>query len=316
MLLLVPLCMHYLPAQTYQPMLADSNQWHVFENWYDFFVNEIYVTGDKVNHLGMTFLPIYLDAPTPEFLGFLREDSANQKVYFYDPYSFPTPNLSSKKLLYDFDIEVGDTVDVFYRAHDNNIQQAIKLSVDSIGIADKFNEQLLGPFLAAPIIDDSARVYNLRPVGPHPSHPSPKNITWVEGVGSVAGPMRSGIAGSPWYTYDLVCFHQNGQLAYYSVSNPNRNEDSCLAFVTVSTEPEEKPYSLYPNPAIDKLLIEHSALAIDVNIINASGQLIYQTKHMGLVPLEIALTDWPRGIYFVKLQFGERIATEKIVLQE
>ncbi len=205
---------------------------------------------------------------------------------------------------------------LFYRAHDNNIQQAIKLSVDSIGIADKFNEQLLGPFFSAPIIDDSARVYNLRPVGPHPSHPSPDYITWVEGVGSVAGPMRSGIAGSPWYFYDLVCFHQNGQLAYYSVTNPNRNGDSCLAFVTTHIEPEEKPYSLYPNPAIDKLLIEHSAPEIEIKIINVSGQLIYQMKHMEMGALEINLADWPRGIYFAKIQIGGSLRTEKIIFLE
>ncbi|MEL7533491.1 MAG: T9SS type A sorting domain-containing protein, partial [Bacteroidota bacterium] len=290
--------------------------WNVFEDWYDFMVNEIYVSGDKVNHLGMTFVPIYRTAPNYKFLGFLREDSVNQKVYFYDPYSFPIPNLGSEKLLYDFDIEVGDTIDIFYREHDSNIQQAIKLTVDSIGIADKFIEPILGPFEIPPIIDDSARVYNLQPVGPHPSHPTPKNITWVEGVGSTAGPMRSGIGGSPVFTYDLVCFHQNGELAYYSVSNHNRGSDSCLALVTASIEPTEKPYSIYPNPAIDNLVIEHSSPAIEVKIFNSSAQLIYQAENIQAGIHEIKLTDWPKGIYFLKFQFGDRVASEKFILLE
>lgn len=312
-LLLGLLCFNNTSAQTYRPILQDANQWNVLWQFPDFISTEVYSTGNEVSYQGMNFLPIYRNAPSQKFLGFLREDSANQKVYFYDQFSYPTPNLDSERLLYDFDIDVGDTVDIFYRAAENNTKQPISLVVDSIGFGDKFNDGLLGPFSMPPLIDDSARVFNLQPVGPTPTNHSERSITWVEGVGSVAGPMRSGMAGGLYLKYDLVCFHQNEQLEYYSVSNPNFDSDSCVAFVSLEAA-EKKSYHIYPNPTVESFIIEHNHPIASFQIYNTKGQMVDQAQEVKDTKLEINLADLPKGIYFIRLQLGETVASEKIIL--
>jgi len=309
------LCFKNASAQTYQPMLQDSNQWNVLWQLPDFISTEVYSTGNEVSYQGMSFLPIYRDVPSQKFLGFLREDSVNKKVYFYDQFSYPTPNLDSERLLYDFDIDVGDTIDIFYRAAENNPMQPIRLVVDSIGIGDRFNDGLLGPFSMPPLIDDSARVFNLQPAGPNPSNNSERSITWVEGVGSVAGPMRSGKAGGLFLEYDLVCFHQNEQLEYYSVSNPNldSSSDSCASIVSLEAA-EKKSYRIYPNPTTESFIIEYNHPIASFQIYNAKGQIVYQAQEVKATKLEINLADLPKGIYFIRLQLRETVTSEKIIL--
>lgn len=62
---------------------------------------------------------------------------------------------------------------------------------------------------------------------------------------------------------------------------------------------------LYPNPAHDKVLIdwdEPTSDATDLTVMNVHGQVLYQTNlPKASYSWEIAVNNWPNGVYFVQL---------------
>jgi len=72
---------------------------------------------------------------------------------------------------------------------------------------------------------------------------------------------------------------------------------------------------LYPNPVKDKLWINASGEAIhQVDIYNVSGRLVHTSKASGS-EMCITVVDWPKGIYLVKVKFGDETKTHKLVIE-
>jgi hypothetical protein len=74
---------------------------------------------------------------------------------------------------------------------------------------------------------------------------------------------------------------------------------------------------IYPNPANDyvNIKLEGDLLLDDlvlVRIYSMNGSIAYQSK---TIEHEIFLTDIPKGIYFVQLDFGQRQITKKLIIQ-
>lgn len=73
---------------------------------------------------------------------------------------------------------------------------------------------------------------------------------------------------------------------------------------------------VYPNPAENWLVVESLSNDQEVEIINATGQLIW-SQNMAGTPLQVATEGWAAGIYFVKLASGDgSVHTEKIVVRK
>ena len=72
-----------------------------------------------------------------------------------------------------------------------------------------------------------------------------------------------------------------------------------------------KSAKLYPNPVRESLKIENLNEATDINIYNIMGQEVQKVSSvMGSV--EIDMSGLSNGLYFVKMQNGKNIRTEKI----
>lgn len=72
--------------------------------------------------------------------------------------------------------------------------------------------------------------------------------------------------------------------------------------------------SVYPNPVSDKLIIHSESSVISyVQLKDASGKLIYEST-MNSSTLEIDLTDFETGVYFVDCLVGGEILREKITV--
>ncbi len=71
-----------------------------------------------------------------------------------------------------------------------------------------------------------------------------------------------------------------------------------------------------PNPSPGKFTLQFLGKSIDntVEIYNIFGEKIYKSDFTGL-QYEMDLSSHPKGIYFIKVQSGENIFTEKLVLQ-
>jgi plastocyanin len=77
--------------------------------------------------------------------------------------------------------------------------------------------------------------------------------------------------------------------------------------------------SIFPNPVLDLLHIELSNSKSSyqgpiVTIENIFGALVYKSCIKNET-LEINISDWQKGIYFVKVNDGEAILTKRIVMQ-
>ena len=72
-------------------------------------------------------------------------------------------------------------------------------------------------------------------------------------------------------------------------------------------------FSIYPNPSTGKFSIEFSnqQQITSVEIYNLFGESVFQKQNTN----EIDLSSAAKGIYFVKVYAGEKIYTEKIIVE-
>lgn len=73
--------------------------------------------------------------------------------------------------------------------------------------------------------------------------------------------------------------------------------------------------SIYPNPTNGKLTISHSDKLKLIEVFNLLGEKIYcSNPNNAQTTTEIDLANVPKGIYFVKVDNGENVLIEKVVL--
>lgn len=72
---------------------------------------------------------------------------------------------------------------------------------------------------------------------------------------------------------------------------------------------------LFPNPNNGKFTVNQTNVFNNIEVFNILGKLIYSSIiSNGQNEMEINLSNVPKGIYFVKLDNGEQITTEKIII--
>ncbi|MBL4593367.1 MAG: T9SS type A sorting domain-containing protein [Flavobacteriales bacterium] len=79
-------------------------------------------------------------------------------------------------------------------------------------------------------------------------------------------------------------------------------------------ENDASKLSIGPNPTIDKLFISlEEGAATSVTIRNSLGQLILSDKVKAMNQLELDLSLYPTGIYYLQLEVDGQVITKKIV---
>jgi hypothetical protein len=124
-----------------------------------------------------------------EINGQLREDTLTHKVYYRRVADYP------EGMIYDFNLEAGDTVLVDNQWWDYGIDPMICDSTDFVSINGEMKKRI---YLFR--LDNQVRV---------PYYPIE---TWIEGIGSDLGLMYSGAKSEPSAggSIDLLCCSQNG----------------------------------------------------------------------------------------------------------
>jgi hypothetical protein len=120
--------------------------------------------------------------------GYIREDTLTQKVYFHAGWEV------GEGLIYNFDIEVGDSVYIDNYYMDFTDALLICDSIDSVAISSEYRK----------------RYYLL------PAYGSYYADIWIEGIGSIYGLLFSGVYGAGYaggFSY-LLCQSQNDTLIY------------------------------------------------------------------------------------------------------
>ena len=217
--------------------------------------------------------------------GFIRSGE-NGDVYYLDKFF-------NGGLIYRFDVQVGDTFSIYNLYWDF---QAEVLSVDSVLISpsNEYRKRI--------IIGD----YN---------YPSLPEETWIEGLGSMAGVLNSGLQVHPltggWY--DMLCEWQDGTEVF---SNP----DFPFCFkTTVSTpeNPEKEPLlSIFPNPLVGNSVIKINKQLNDGRIVitDMFGKTVKEIPTSNKEIIQIQRGSFSPGFYIVSLfEHDNLIHKEKFV---
>lgn len=87
--------------------------------------------------------------------------------------------------------------------------------------------------------------------------------------------------------------------------------------------PGEKPLSIYPNPATNQLKVEfttENAIVPEIRIYDLTGKMVRRfdeeiTLDSEVFKANLDISDLKSGIYFVKVIQGERVWSEKLLVQ-
>jgi len=271
-------------GQDYFPLIQENNTWNVltvvgsiFDTSY--FTTTYKLTGDTIIS-SKTYKKLYTSeeeqAVNWSLWGFMREDT-DKKVWIRwhsDEEEF---------LVYDFSIEVGDSVLV-------GVDNPEYLRVDSIS-ENEINQSQRKKFWLSAI-----------------NYPSYYTETWIEGIGSNKGICWSGsvLVVGGWYR--LLCMYENETLIY---SNPNY--ESCY-LITEIDELEYPTLEIFPNPAKDLLLIKNTENHSITSIIlfNANGQMIKQFDKM---TDQFDISGISPGCYSFQIVTETGLITKKLLIE-
>lgn len=199
------------------------------------------------------------------YKGAIREDSANKKVFIIPPTD------STEKLLYDFNLQVGDTV----KGYIGNFEPIVQ-SIDSVLVGSHYRKRW--------IIDSSYYF-----------------VYMIEGIGSTYGlleeipPPVTDLAD-----YTLSCF-QDDTITYNSVGN-------CQLITSLSEKQKLKP-GLYPNPTSAVIHVKTRQELQRIEVYNLQGQKVQEVnskKRTWQLPKEnglylIRLQDEEGNVYTEKV---------------
>ncbi len=191
-------------------------------------------------------------------------------------------NSDIKRFLYDFDWEVGDTVDC---------PGSYCIIVDSIGTVNFGTEIRKHYFLSGTGIQSNQM---------------------IEGVGYGSGLLRIPVPTFEWGGI-LICYKQEENVI--SVSST----DSCEFEITTSVrELEQKDEIIvYPNPTQNEINIKmrNSEMISEIRLYDLSGVLINQAKEINLhrMPFKIDMSEFNKGIYFLTIQSESQIRSHKLI---
>ncbi|MFH2143751.1 MAG: T9SS type A sorting domain-containing protein [Bacteroidota bacterium] len=217
--------------------------------------------------------------------GYIRE-AIDKKVFYR------TDTSSQEYLIYDFEANINDTIDVtsIYSYSNSWCLSNLPFIVDSIDTI----------FFAG---QDRRQYYLFSNYG--------GSVTeiWLEGIGSIHGILHNWDGSVGGDGYDLLCYWENEVLKYH-----NSIYSECYWYYTNIGDPIDLNVYVFPNPVTDKLFIEmfNKDISYSVELMNIVGQVIFNGNFID--DGEIDVSGFSKGIYFLKIQGEGFVETKKIVV--
>lgn len=282
-----------LAAQQYVPFPVDSARWNCsfspYSWWcampahdYEYFISGDTLIGPTVYHK-VNVISWSADAacydPGSGYYGCIREDSS--KHVWFRPYW-----LGYDTLLYDFNVQVGDTL----RTFQNPCLETVTL-IDSVLIGSTYRKQ-----------------YHINAgfwCGNY-------SVVIIEGIGSSGGLFEP--FGQYMAHNTLDCFSHNGQTLYPYPAAP------CAPLVeNINPEPALQEWSAAPNPALDAVTLTSPALqqgtSYSAVLWNVAGERVsVQECASQNGNMIIERNGLAEGTYFVEVISGQQtIARVKVI---
>ncbi len=276
-------------AQQYYPFPDNNVVWnfsfyqscqygHASENYSIIISGDTIINSITYHKLSIPFVQTVISGncngiDTAGYKGAIRQDIANKKVYYISPID------TSEQLLYDFAMQVGDTVKG-YTQLSYGVQDIVQ-SIDSVLVGNTYRKRLF--------INPSSNIY------------------FIESIGSTYGLVNK----TPYLPfsepiYNIICFQQNGQSLYPDTTT------NCQIIVSIKSINEtDTQIKLYPNPAKETLTIETDATNQKLEIINLLGETIHTIYIYKKATLNTSA--FANGIYIIKIPSKKGIIVRKFV---
>ncbi|MEQ1732156.1 MAG: T9SS type A sorting domain-containing protein [Bacteroidia bacterium] len=289
-LLISALVVSVFTTQAQYQALPDSNAvWSVMES-------KFFISGDSLynGHLYKKYNKCSGPSlTTGVFFALLREDSLTQRIY-----TVPADS-SQERLLYDFSLNVNDTVSVYpsvdyYNSQGGNIVRVI--AIDSVLIGTKYRKRL------------SLKSYNF---GFYEIE------YWIEGIGSTYGlffPDAIGAGIVDGCLPSLLCVTHNGITLYDDTAYA-----SCYEFCNTSGFKNKalEHITSFPNPTATTLTINATASISTVCMYNGLGQQVINNLYTSASNTQtIPVNTLPNGIYMLQVStVNNTVSAIKVVVQ-
>jgi len=298
--LLVILINNSIFSQSYKKIFGNTNTWNEYYQFEIGFTTKYKTDGDTIIN-GNTYKKIYggemmneYDTPDYYLRYLMREDTLEQKVFFLN-FNYTD---TIEKLLYDYSIEIGDTVDVVVPFSDLmegylTAGGTVSLELDSIIVIDDISNT------------DSVLVFKRL------DYYSGYNVYWIKGVGSRAGIGRNAACWPPQDQTQLICAFKDEEQTFHYV--PYSEPHNCFLYVDVSSNELDNTINVFPNPANNYITINGNNIT-KIEVINILG-LLEKEFNLNQNQITLDITDLNKGIYFLKIFEGKNEYVKKIILQ-
>ena len=267
---------------------------NIYETHYALFMNgDTMINNTSYNKLYYSNNPNNIDSINSPYYGAIREE--NKRIYFfldslynsspgyYFCFTLDIPSLNEEVLLYDFNVNVGDTV---YYPHLDSTYVIINW-IDSVLIQGEYRKQFHYTY-----------TYNSM------SNCNPFSQNYVEGIGDINMGLFSIFIFYFENSESLNCF-EDDEVSYSNVSN-------CMTLGTDDIIIKDSN-QIYPNPASEVLFIEIDNPTTNlIYILDITGKEIYTTKALQRTT-SIDVSYLKSGLYMVKIVSNQGNITSKLI---
>jgi hypothetical protein len=204
----------------------------------------------------------------------------------------------NNNLWFDWDNQVGDTCQLEYL---NNLSDCIIVNIDTLIFADGISRRqyhIVEATSGSDLIIDGSFV----------------PFTFIEGIGTNNMGLEYQTIETNQY---LSCVYDKNGLQLIQNDLTSHLATSCCTANSVN-EFANSTFSIFPSPAIDQtsLQFESAHIPQDIQIFNATGQLMHTEKVLGRLQMQVNISNFATGIYIVRASFenGEEV-NERLVVE-
>jgi len=217
--------------------------------------------------------------------GYIREDST-KKVFYKQNME------SNDRLIYDFNIQVSDTVFIPFEDE----YPLIVANIDTIFFAEKIRK----------------RYYMQRSIEGNPAG----SEIWIEGIGCLRGIFESGFAGMVGANTITLCYYENDTLRYID----EYYTDCYLGTMNIKELDFEKPsIKIAPNPINNNGKISFTNIKsqfLEIKIYNSIGRLVFNKLITDDTEITINKRNFNSGIFVICIYNKNRLViANRMIIQ-
>lgn len=118
--------------------------------------------------------------------------------------------------------------------------------------------------------------------------------------------------------YSFVDNLQSGIEYHYRVLIKPKGAGECFSDTRAVKLTDNNPFILYPNPSSGKMMISMNGYfgALKITVSNSTGQIVLVKEvYSWYLPIDLDISNQPKGIYFLKTEKVSGTAVQKFILQ-